>query len=74
MPSLAPLLLSIHIRLRIDRVTNRKTKFAIAQMTLNISVNPIIKMRLVILITIINIWKRLLTKWSWEKTINSYDI
>lgn len=40
MPSEAPLLLSIHIRLRIDSVTKRRTKFAMAHITLNISENP----------------------------------
>jgi len=41
MPSVAPLLLSIHIRLRTDSVTKRKTTFANAQITLNISDNPV---------------------------------
>lgn len=41
MPSVAPLLLSIHIRLRTDSVTKRRTTFANAQITLNISDNPV---------------------------------
>jgi len=48
MPSDTPLLLSIHIRLRIDRVTKRRTKFAKAQITLNISDNPVEKKKLII--------------------------
>lgn len=43
MPSVTPLLLSMHILLRIDRVIKRRTTFPIAQITLNISDNPIEK-------------------------------
>jgi len=41
MPSVAPLLVSIHNWLSIDSVTKRRTKFPIAQITLNISENPV---------------------------------
>lgn len=41
MPSEIPLLLSIHIRLRIDSVTKRKIKFPITQRTLNASEKPV---------------------------------
>jgi hypothetical protein len=47
MPSVAPLLLSIHIRLRTDNVTKRRTKFAKAQITLNISDNPVSKKKMI---------------------------
>lgn len=41
MPSVTPLLLSIHIRLKIDSVTKRKIKFPMTQRTLNASEKPI---------------------------------
>lgn len=53
MPSETPLLLSIHIRLRIDSVTKRKTKFAMAQITLNISDNPVTKKEWTLIISIL---------------------
>lgn len=40
MPSVAPLLLSIHIRLRTDNATKRILKFPMPQKTLIISKNP----------------------------------
>lgn len=53
MPSEAPLLLSIHIRLRIDSVTKRKIKFPITQRTLNASEKPVCTTKKYILVSII---------------------